>query len=209
MSWPAAINTVLLTVGRTHDAPGNNLDVTLTVEADLGGPRSITWAATNDTMTTLVGRAKDELAIPVVDQAGWVAPSGLQITEWGYRAQLVIRSHGQTRVLERRFKLRTGQLEVDFFDLPADEVATPVFAPTPAVTSVNGQTGAVIVEAGEGAREYPQPLSNTWFVQHNLGRRPLVQLIVNDEQVFTRTIVTDTTVTATFPNPTTGDLVLA
>lgn len=49
----------------------------------------------------------------------------------------------------------------------------------------------------------------TWTVPHTLGRLPLVQLVVGGQVVLTDLDVTTTQAVATWPQPTTGSMILA
>lgn len=49
----------------------------------------------------------------------------------------------------------------------------------------------------------------TWTVSHSLNRYPLVQLVVDGQVVLTDLDVTTTQVVATWPQPTTGSMILA
>jgi len=48
--------------------------------------------------------------------------------------------------------------------------------------------------------------ASTWIVNHNLGRLPLVNVFVGNDQVDTDIIVTDNQITVVFPSPLAGKI---
>lgn len=60
---------------------------------------------------------------------------------------------------------------------------------------------------GSAGGEFPRS-GTSWSVTHNLGRRPVVELYVNDERVFSKVTSTTTVAVAEFPTPQTGLMVV-
>lgn len=84
------------------------------------------------------------IALPHVDQAGFVDSAGNAITNWHYKGHVMWTANGEALVSKRAFQVLVGQSSV-IFDLIPDgsETAATVTVATQAVTSVNGGTGAV------------------------------------------------------------------
>lgn len=94
-----------------------------------------------------------------VDQDGFATADGKSVTMWAYKiiAQIVTAS-GSKNSLQWLVQPIQGQTEIDLDSVPTGEHAHPVLGVIPAVTSINGQTGAVTVD-GTGAA--PAPVTGT------------------------------------------------
>ncbi|MFI8593717.1 SGNH/GDSL hydrolase family protein [Microbacterium sp. NPDC078428] len=158
MALPAGVSTFELEFGKTFDFEGNSLATTITVVPS----HELVWEATGDrviprplTVTAAAGEF-GSILLPHTDQAGFVDTKGNAITDWWYRiTSRDSAANGQSipgapvRVLQATSDVTSVDLDM----LPTDGVVGPVGSVAgPAVTSVNGGTGAVTVTAaGVGA----------------------------------------------------------
>lgn len=88
--------------------------------------------------------------VPHVDNAGWFTSRGEEITGWHYLVRVVVTTNDGTQTWSTAVSPVTGQDQIDLDNVPDGVPALPMLAPIPAVTSVNGQTGAVVIAAGTG-----------------------------------------------------------
>lgn len=91
-----------------------------------------------------------EFVLPLDDQAGFLDESGAQVTGWGYviTVSRTFPNRGGVDTVTRTIHLVSGQSVVDFDLIPDGAVLEPVIGDVGVVTSVNGRTGAVIIDGG-------------------------------------------------------------
>lgn len=153
MAWPSGMQLVNITVGSTLNFFGDEQIVKVTVTPVLGGSSTrLIWAATGQPVvlgtkefTGLAGSIAS-FTIPNPDQAGFIDGAGNAARNWSYSATVVVGGQRWTQA----FQPIAGQTEIDLDLVPDGAITAPTSAPTPAVTSVNGQTGAVVITGGGG-----------------------------------------------------------
>ena len=85
-----------------------------------------------------------QASLPHTDQAGFQDEAGNTFTNWHYTARVRYEKGGDKKHLPLfAFQIPAGQTEIDLSMIPAGPAALPTSAPIAAVTSINGQTGAV------------------------------------------------------------------
>lgn len=154
MAFPESVILTSITTSGGVLATGQPLMVRLTITPG----QSIIHEATG--MPVLAGPVGTEwtngelsVEVPNDSQAGFIDEAGNQIVGWGYRVKVERRigDHGVILPpIERDMNLLEGQESVDFDLIPAGSSITPTMGDVAVVTSVNGLTGAVIIEAGGG-----------------------------------------------------------
>jgi hypothetical protein len=158
MPLPAGVTTATATWGPWGELSGDDGTAVVTVRPFFGAAtQHIIWAATGKTMldttwTVTATSPGDQitLELPHVDQAGWVDPAGNAFSMWTYMIEGAVTIGAETRTLYRNVQPVEGQDNFDLDATPYAAVGAPSSAAVPAVTSVNGQTGAVVIEGGEG-----------------------------------------------------------
>lgn len=154
MTFPAGVTTCSVTAGSALDMYGADALIEITITPQLGGSaKRIIWAATGQALTSFTGTFKGVVgapatfALPHVDQSGFIDGSGASFKNWSYVASVKISSAdlGQSTVYSQAFQVLVGQTSVDLDLIPDGSVGAPTSSPVPAVTSVNGSTGAVTV----------------------------------------------------------------
>lgn len=153
MSLPDGVTTCLLTYGPITDTFGNLADsITVTVKAD----RPIVHVATGRTMfdvplTVTAGSGETvQIPVPHVDQPGFRDKQQNDLTLWKYTVELQARFLSGPQTDRKPFQPLVGQVTRDADLLPTDAMSLPAVVVTgTAVTSVNGETGAVTVSGGE------------------------------------------------------------
>jgi hypothetical protein len=149
MSLPDGVTTCLVTYGPITDTFGNPADsITVEVVAD----RTIVHVASGRTMfkNPVIVEAETggvaQLPVPHTDQAGFHDPQQNDLTNWYYTLRLTARFGNDIQTDSKTFQPIIGQTVVDADLLPSNGMLRPgVTAPSAAVTSVNGQTGAVTI----------------------------------------------------------------
>lgn len=149
MSYPDGVQTVTVVFGKGITVDGTPVAATLVVEPLFGGTtRSVVWAADgtavlpiNATATTSAG-ALGSIALPVVDQEGWLDDGQHPITRWAYR--LTETAGGKSRV--KHLQPLAGQGVIDFDRIPDGSVGLHVSGPVVAVSDVAGHTGSVTAQ---------------------------------------------------------------
>ena len=149
MPLPGAIQIATLTFGSAQTFFGNDVEMTVTVTPT----HNLTWAATGQPIISFARTyvappgMPGSIPLPVVDQAGFIDSSGNAFTMWAYRITIVYKTaEGVTWQATKNFQPLTGQSIVDLDLLPDGPIQTAVSAPIPEVLSVNGETGAVVVD---------------------------------------------------------------
>lgn len=147
MTYPSSVEIVTLTFGRSIRTDGTEVPSTITVTPVFTGTKTATWTATGTSLLPLTQVYKAEegvmgsIQLPVVDQPGWVDDAQNPYTGWTYKLLEAIPGVNQNRV--KYFSPVMGQTVVDFDLIPTGAVGTPTLGVIPAVTSVNGESGAV------------------------------------------------------------------
>lgn len=153
MAWPSGMQLVNITVGSTLNFFGDEQIVKVTVTPVIGGSSTrLIWAATGQPVvlgtkefTGLAGSIAS-FTIPNPDQDGFIDGAGNAARNWSYSATVVVAGQRWTQA----FQPVAGQTEIDLDLVPDGAITAPTSAPTPAVTSVNGLTGAVLITGGGG-----------------------------------------------------------
>jgi lysophospholipase L1-like esterase len=106
-----------------------------------------------------------QFTLPHTDQAGFQDENGNAYTNWYYTATVQYQGDKATLPAKTKiFQLASGQELVDLDKLPGGAPAMPYTAPIASVTSVNGQTGAVVVEGATDEAVAEQVTSGTQTV---------------------------------------------
>lgn len=153
MAWPNGMELVTVTVGSSLSFFGDEQAIKVTVTPVIGGTVGrLLWAATghpvvfgSKTFTGVAGTVAS-FTVPNPDQPGFIDGAGNAVTNWAYSAVVEVGSQRWTQA----FQPVAGQSSIDLDMVQDGQVSAPVSAPVPAVTSVNGQTGAVVVSGGGG-----------------------------------------------------------
>lgn len=160
INYPAGVETCIVTEGAALDFSGDDgYYRRMEITPELGGDaKGIVWAETNTALLNfqLIAEAGPgevaSIRLPVVDQPGFVNGSEETVTGWWYRARITTtkdRNFKKNMVQrEKRFQVLAGQTTVDVDAIPDGTITAPVSAPVAPVTSVNGETGAVVVPVG-------------------------------------------------------------
>lgn len=157
MTLPTGITTCMVSTGSALDFFGNDVALSVVVKPVIGGSaKDIVWAATGRPLVTYTTTFTASAGLPVtfpvphVDQAGFVDSTGQAFTMWAYQATITATLSGQAQNWVKNFQPLVGQVTIDLDLLPDGSIASPLSAPIPAVLSVNGETGNVIVSGGGG-----------------------------------------------------------
>lgn len=158
MALPTGVTTGIVTAGAPLDFAGVAASIDLVITPTLGGNANhITWQATGQPIISFPMSAHAEageqaqVVVPHVDQPGFIDGSGNAITNWSYRAQITVTTATRQKISWTKvFQIVQGQASIDLDLVPDGTVTSPQSAPIETVTSVNGQTGAVVIEAGGG-----------------------------------------------------------
>jgi len=165
MAVPPSISVCTITAGSSLNFFGDDFSISVTVTPLLGTASHLVWTETGQEFApeakTFEGAVSGEISfqVPHVDQDGFVDPNMQEIKNWAYKCVVNIKSGsgGPGTTFTKNISPLVGQDVVDL-DSVADGVpTTPVLATIPAVLSVNGMTGNVIVEGGEGGG------GSTWY----------------------------------------------
>jgi hypothetical protein len=146
MALPAGITTATVTFGSPVTFAGDN-SVTTTVT--ITPSTNITHAATGvpivaftETVAAASGAA-GQIALPHVDQNGFVDQSGAAYKMWYYTATIFYAHTSDTRIITKTFQVLVGQTTVDLDLVPAGNAQPAISAPIQPVTSVIGSTGVI------------------------------------------------------------------
>lgn len=156
MALPAGITTCTVSAGPLVDFAGDDYVMTVewqpVLDGVTGSIRSIVWEATGEPLVSFVEKIVSTVGeevtfdLPHVDQAGFVDGTGAAVTGWFYNVVVSARAISNQKYRKaKKFQVVVGQSTADFDLIVDGTVAIPVTAPTPTVTSVNGETGAVVV----------------------------------------------------------------
>lgn len=158
MTFPADVKLVRVTCGTGYDFSGDPIAITLEVTPVLGGSlKRLIHAATGTFMTRDALTFKNDpgspatFTVPSPAQAEtWKDGSGAFFTNWSYSVTVTTRTaSGKIQSWIQSFQPVDGQETVDLDLVPDGQIGSPTSAPAPAVTSVNGQSGAVVIDGGE------------------------------------------------------------
>lgn len=158
MAFPADVKLVRVTCGTGYDFSGDPIAITLEVTPVLGGSlKRLIHAATGTFMTRDALTFKSDpgspatFTVPSPAQAEtWKDGSGEFFTNWSYSVKVTTRTaSGKVQSWIQSFQPVDGQETVDLDLVPDGQIGLPTSAPAPAVTSVNGQSGAVVIDGGE------------------------------------------------------------
>lgn len=160
MALPAGVTTFELQFGKSYDFSGANLrtDLTITPSHEV---RTATGDRVVDGVLTVaaVEGSYGSIFLPQPGQANLFDLAGNLITNFWYEVQGTDSFEGRTVGQSKRWMLQPtlDQTLIDLDVLPTDGVVGPVgSAVPPAVTSVNGQTGAVVnVAPLDGSSKVP------------------------------------------------------
>lgn len=154
MSYPEGLELVNVTAGPSVDFFGEDRAMVVLVSPILGGHATrLVWGPTSTTVVAVAETFRADAGagvtfqLPHPDQAGMHDGAGNSVRNWAYRATVSAGGHTWTK----SFQVVVGQTSMALEDVPDHEVAAPTVAPLPLVTSVNGQTGNVVVEGGGGS----------------------------------------------------------
>jgi hypothetical protein len=153
LSIPVGVTTATVVFGKDVDFAGGPASVTAKVVPS----HTVIWAATGERLVSFdidseaAEGVTGSFQLPHTDQAGFVDTAGNTITNWWYTVTAVSTRGRQSKASRRVLQPVTGQTTIDLELIPEDGSVLPVgTVPAPAVTSVNGQTGAVVIETGGG-----------------------------------------------------------
>lgn len=153
MAYPTGVALVAVTAGSAINFAGVEQRISVEITPVLGGNATrLIWAATGQLMIdgtdTYAAEAGGivSFAVPNPDQSGFIDGTGNAVRNWSYRAKVTVGG----RTWNQSFQPVAGQITIDLDMIPDGQTTAPTSAPVPAVTSVNGQTGAVVVQGGGG-----------------------------------------------------------
>lgn len=154
MDWPTGIDLVEVTWGRALTVLTQGSPYTIDIKPLIPDTSYLRWAPTGDTLIPMVDAeefatgAEGSAQLPRVDQLGWRDSAGNAYNDWAYKATIRYKRDRQRVTIEKVFKLVYGQTVIDLDALPDAAPGSPIVAAVPAVTSVNGQVGAVFISGG-------------------------------------------------------------
>lgn len=157
MAYPAGTTMATISVGHVIDFFGR--DATLAVHVSpvfKGKVTHLVHAATGMAMIpsnrTFDAPESHEVTfeVPHTDQPGWLGPGGVSAAEWAYQVRVTAREvTGKATAWEKTINAPSSQTgTIDFDLIPAGAPVDPVDGEIAVVTSINGQTGAVLLDAG-------------------------------------------------------------
>lgn len=158
MAYPSDVQTQVISIGRAIDWWGEPPSITAVVTPILGGVKQLVHKAT---LGLIVARPKTfrsetpgllDFSVPKVIPSLWSDGTSGVSRPWGYRIDVRLNWSDGTPPYEysREFSPEPDQDLIDLESVPLGEISTAVYGPIPAVTSVNGQTGAVVLATGDG-----------------------------------------------------------
>ena len=150
MAFPVGVTTATCTAGPDLSFFGADVAVSAEVQVVLSGSAThIVWAATGQPFDSFIEELSADAGqplsfqLPHVDQAGFKASNGDDITMWAYKVTIIARRGAEVKTRTKNFQLLTGQTLVDLDLIPDGSITVPLSAPSPAVDSVMGLTGLV------------------------------------------------------------------
>lgn len=158
MALPSDVQLVTVTCGSAYSFFGDDVTVEVEVEPVLGGnlkhlvhkAGGTVMAKSKQKFTGTPGQPAS-FTVPDPSQAEtWVDGSGNFFSGWPYSATITVRPAGSIPVVWiKAFTVAPGQTSIDLDLVPNGQVGGGVSGPVPAVTSVNGKAGAVVIPEAE------------------------------------------------------------
>jgi YD repeat-containing protein len=154
VALPAGITTATVTAGvaQTFSGAFTRQHITITPSASLiHTATGIPLVNFMEEIASTEGVA-GQFVLPHTDQDGFQDEAGNAYKNWYYTATIQYQTDRATLPAKTKtFQLTSGQTVVDLDLLPTGVPAMPYTAPVAGVTSVNGQTGSVLVEGATDA----------------------------------------------------------
>ena len=150
MALPAGVATVTVNIGPEGDFLGDAVGATVTFTPS----RSIVWSATGtEVLARPLSVVLDEagtgaIVLPATDQAGFTDGAGHSVTGWTYRVAVVFADRSVQQQKAFSIQLPAAAPSVDLGLLTPVASSAGVVVSLPVVSSINGQTGAVVIDAG-------------------------------------------------------------
>ena len=146
MAIPSGVTTATVTFGKETDLLGENAAVTLRVQPS----HRILWAASGEYINDFEVEVEaaegvvGSFVVPHTDQAGFVDEAGNAITNWYYTVSGSVRRGRSAKAYRKVFQVTSDVTTMDLDTIPTNgNVVATGSAPVPAVSSVDGNTGAV------------------------------------------------------------------
>jgi hypothetical protein len=146
MVLPAGVSTCLVTKKAPVSFGGGQAKVYLEITPSVRLVHTATGTPLADFMETVnpLEGGVAQVILPHTNQPGFQDEAGNAFTNWHYTARIRYEKGNDKKHLPlTTFQLPVGQPEVDLSLIPTGAAALPTSAPIAAVTSINGQTGAV------------------------------------------------------------------
>ena len=149
MVLPAGVTTCLVSKKAPVSFGGGQAKVYLEITPSVRLVHTATGTPLADfieTVSPLEGGVA-QIILPHTNQPGFQDEAGNAFTNWHYTARVRYeKGNDKKHQPLTTFQLPVGQSEVDLSLIPSGAAAFPTTAPIAAVTSINGETGAVTVE---------------------------------------------------------------
>jgi hypothetical protein len=150
MAFPPGVATCPVSIS----APITFGGAAATVHLEVTPGVRLIWTATGQTLADFIEQPADvstgtaTVTLPTI-QPGFQDEAGNAVTSWPYTARVRFEHGGEKRhVPLKAFTIPEGQSSpIDLALIPGGPVAPVLTAPSAVVTSINGATGAVTVEA--------------------------------------------------------------
>ena len=152
MALPAGVSTATVTINPPVTHEGEPLSVVAYVEPSHAVIHSATGVALAKLTTTTkaASGAAVTLTLPHTDQPGFVDTSGQVFTGWAYTIRVdLVGADGRTQYVYKTFQVPVGTVSLDYMVIISGTPSDPLVAPTAVVTSVNGMTGAVLLDGAD------------------------------------------------------------
>lgn len=150
MAIPAGVTTATITVGVPVTFSGTPLGSIINVTPSA----FVVHTATGTPLVNLIEQTVTEpgvaaqVTLPHTDQNGFQDENGNAYKNWYYTATIQYTGSGTVQAPKTKiFQLTSGQTTVDLDMIPGGAPVLPYTAPAATVSSVNGQTGAVVLPA--------------------------------------------------------------
>lgn len=158
MAFPAGTSVAVITSGNASNFLGEGLAIEATITPLLKGTTHIWHAETGGFLVPEAQTFKSEeglgisAAVPHVDQPGWRDSGGNAYAGWAYEVKIKVGTRRSSKPVHSWTKIVKpimGQSVVDIDTVPDQGAGEPVLGEVPTVVSVNGQTGAVVIDTGQ------------------------------------------------------------
>lgn len=156
MTFPVGMTRCIVSVGSSLGFFGDDGTISIAVTPVLGGSKYIVWSATGQPVAAAPKNFTGTVGVPVsfevphVDQNGFIDPSGQAVKNWAYSIAVKATVNGKDIEWTKNIQPVVGQSAIDADLTPDGPISTVLYAPIPAVLSVNGQTGNVTLDLGGG-----------------------------------------------------------